>query len=309
MSRKILKLNTPHREEVKRLQKCLHYLINAPVRIDGAFGANTDYWLINFQIRKGLACDGIVGKNTYRKIEECLDQAKKFIVCLDAGHGGIVNNKYTTYENGGGKYYIHEGENFGHLPSNPAMFCEGVYNRQILKLLSDGLGKAGIEHRRTSAPQKDSSLDSRVLAANHIFKNTGCSGLNLSLHSNAGKARGVIFFVGTRTAIGKDHANTLRKEMQKDELFKSMSWEHNSLGTLPYVWTRIKRKDFYVLRNLENKEYSQRCCSILVENDFFDNLEGAKFINDPANKRRYVEALVQGIKKIKEESLKRIPKI
>lgn len=339
MSRKTLKLNTPHREEVKRLQKCLHYLINAPIRVDGDFGANTAYWTKMYQNSKGLGVDGVVGKNTYKSIEQDLESAKKFIVTIGAGHGGIVNGKYTTYENGKGKYYIHKGEDFGHIASNPSMFCEGVHNRQVGAILRErlieerlkdndlyfidvsiGFGDEGNKLKLQSASlHNDRPLEDRV---NHVDKwmiGSGASGMHISLHSNAGKARGIIVFTNTGTSFSDFCSMHILRALQDDPVFNSMQWKHKKYGTLPYIWVKDRadyatqksdhEKRFYILRNLENKPYSQRFGSILLENDFFDNLEGAKFINDPANQRRYVEALVQGIKKIKEESLKRIPKI
>lgn len=315
--------------DVAPLQKVLHYLINAPLKVDGIFGANTDYWVKIFQQRNKLKIDGIVGQKTYLALERSLEAAKRFIVTIDAGHGGVIGGKYATMENGKGKYCIHKGENFGHLPSNPAMFCEGVYNRQIAELLISELisefawdfnfswvstywGKGDKDDKvyiSKDSPLNDRPLEDRVAHANKIFSSTRCSGLNISLHSNAGKARGTIFFVGKRTVIGEHYANILLDEMQKDDIFGRMTWQHDKLGTLPYVWDKPRKKDFFVLKNLERKEYSQRCASILIENDFFDNREGARFISNPANQKRYVECLVEGIKRIKEESIKRIPKL
>lgn len=339
MDRKILKLNTPHREEVKRLQKCLHYLINAPLKEDGLFGANTDYWLKIFQQRKGLKVDGVVGRKTYKAMEDALEDAKKFIVTIGEGHGGEIDGKYTTYENGGGKYYIHEGEDFGHIASNPAMFCEGIHNRQVGAILKERLTEERLKDNdlyfidvsigfgdkddklklHTASLDNDRPLEDRVKHVDKWMAGTGASGMHISLHSNAGKARGIIVFTNTGTSFSDFCSMHILRALQDDPVFNSMQWEHKKYGTLPYIWVKDRadyatqksdhEKRFYILRHLENKPYSQRFGSILVENDFFDKLEGAKFISDPANQRRYVEALVQGIKKIKEESLKMIPKI
>jgi len=330
--------------DVAPLQKVLHYLINAPLKVDGIFGANTDYWVKIFQHRNKLKVDGIVGQKTYLALERNLEAAKRFIVTIDAGHGGVIGGKYTTMENGKGKYYIHGGENFGHLPSNPAMFCEGVYNRQIAKLLERALfyhidkHYGGVDDELTyigtywgrgdkddkvyiskDSPLNDRPLEDRVAHANKIFSSTGCSGLNISLHSNAGKARGIIVFTNIGTSFSDYCSMEVLQAFQRDEVFANMQWKHKKYGVLPYIWTKDNKdyatqksdheKRFYVLRNLEGKPYSNRVGSILIENDFFDNREGAKFISNPANQKRYVECLVEGIKRIKEESIKRIPKL
>ena len=61
------------REEVKTLQRLLNVLgyrdkNGKELVVDGDFGTNTDYAVRNFQDAEGLVVDGIVGKDTWRKL-------------------------------------------------------------------------------------------------------------------------------------------------------------------------------------------------------------------------------------------------
>ena len=58
--------------EVSNLQKCLNYVCNCTLVIDGHFGANTRKALIYFQIKNGLVGDGIYGNHSYNKMRELI---------------------------------------------------------------------------------------------------------------------------------------------------------------------------------------------------------------------------------------------
>ena len=58
--------------EVSNLQKCLNYVLNYGLVVDGHFGANTYNALCNFQLRYRLTVDGVYGKHTYNKMRELI---------------------------------------------------------------------------------------------------------------------------------------------------------------------------------------------------------------------------------------------
>lgn len=59
-------------ENVKKLQKCLNYVLNLGLVEDGIFGFKTDSALRSFQHKYGLVIDGIYGKNSKAKLQEVI---------------------------------------------------------------------------------------------------------------------------------------------------------------------------------------------------------------------------------------------
>lgn len=58
--------------EVSNLQKCLNYVCNSTLVIDGHFGVNTRKALTYFQLKHSLVGDGIYGKHSYNKMREII---------------------------------------------------------------------------------------------------------------------------------------------------------------------------------------------------------------------------------------------
>lgn len=57
-------------EDVKYLQNLLNYIYGPELNIDGIFGTKTETAVKKFQKDYGLAVDGIVGRNTWNKLEQ-----------------------------------------------------------------------------------------------------------------------------------------------------------------------------------------------------------------------------------------------
>ena len=96
---------------------------------------------------------------------------------IDAGHGGILNGKYTTGEK---KRYSFTGED-----QEPIEILEGDINRKIAKKLIEKLKANGLPyHDLNSSDPVDEPLWDRVNRANAIYKEDP-SAFYLSIHSNA----------------------------------------------------------------------------------------------------------------------------
>lgn len=58
--------------EVDKLQKCLNFVINAGLDVDGIFGPLTKNALLRFQNKYNLLIDGVYGPQCYNKLREVL---------------------------------------------------------------------------------------------------------------------------------------------------------------------------------------------------------------------------------------------
>lgn len=58
--------------EVDKLQKCLNFVINAGLDVDGKFGPLTKNALLRFQNKYNLLIDGVYGPQCYNKLREVL---------------------------------------------------------------------------------------------------------------------------------------------------------------------------------------------------------------------------------------------
>jgi len=74
---RILKLGSKG-EDVKILQTNLNSLNYPAGTVDGIFGSKTKSAVMAFQKATGLVVDGIVGKNTYNKLNEILNHTLVF---------------------------------------------------------------------------------------------------------------------------------------------------------------------------------------------------------------------------------------
>src|SRR5688572_13753255 len=110
---------------------------------------------------------------------EILMSTYKFL--LDAGHGGMVNGKYSTAP---AKMHV--------FPDGYTIY-EGVINRLITNKLAELLKKANIDYRLIHDEHDDLALSVRVNNADAEYaKDKRC--IFLSIHSNAGGGRGFEIF-------------------------------------------------------------------------------------------------------------------
>ena len=92
-------------KRVKDLQSKLSKILNKAIAIDGHFGQNTKRLVEQFQRNFGLTVDGVVGPITQKKINGMYSMLfvtnndlmtfgkERFVVFVDAGHGGVVFEK------------------------------------------------------------------------------------------------------------------------------------------------------------------------------------------------------------------------
>jgi len=175
--------------KVKTLQYKLRKILNRSLSIDGDFGPSTEAAVRLFQTLYSLTVDGYVGPKTNAKLDmvyqsmfksnsELLHFGKRrFVVFVDAGHGGIdENGQYVTP----GKRAYHKEEKMherGH-------YYEGFENRLIAEGFIEACTNAGIMCVRTYHPYKDTSLSERTEIIRSWLRR-GYYGYLHSLHSNA----------------------------------------------------------------------------------------------------------------------------
>ena len=198
---------------------------------------------------------------------------------IDAGHGGILNGKYTT---GNMKKYEFNGpgqKNF--------TIYEGVVNRKIALKLIEKLEAKGLPYYSLNADDpRDTPLLTRVKQANELYK-TDKSCYYLSIHSNANssvlkgkgiKARGFEIW----TSKGKTKSDMVAKIA--GEAYKKHFAEK-------YRWRGLKEANFTVLAKTH-------CPAILVENLFFDNYDEATFLNSDEGQEAIADCLFDAVQAI-----------
>ena len=195
------------------------------------------------------------------------------LIAIDAGHGGILRDRYTTAPN---KQFFHAGHTF----HNGGWFYEGVGNRAVCDALCAMLEKEGIKYMKVYHPSLDTSLGNRVALANKA-KAT----LFISNHSNASAthtAKGWEVFTSRGKSRSDDAATILTHEMRKR--FPDVRYRLDFSDGDP-----DKEADFFVLRRTTMP-------SILVENFFFDNLQDAQLLIKPDVIQAIAEAQLELIK-------------
>ena len=171
---------------VSTLQKMLKKILDNGMTIDGHFGLYTERAVIQFQTLYNLDPDGIAGSKTMRKLEELYADmiiksikniADKFVVFVDAGHGGIDDNGY--YKTSGKRAY-HEALEL----HDSGWYYEGYENRIVAEMFITELAKCGIEGIRIYHPFEDTALWKRTDLVKAYLKR-GFYGYLHSFHSNA----------------------------------------------------------------------------------------------------------------------------
>ena len=210
----------------------------------------------------------------------------KLVPIIDAGHGGMIDGKYTT---GNKKQYT-----FTNLPGGKKLtIYEGVINRQIGRKLTDLLDEANIPYKDlTVTSNEDVPLGERTSKANEIFSRNP-NYYYLSIHSNSASA--TIKGEGT-TARGF-------------EIYTSVGQtKSDALATIAANWYKAdfpefrfrqemedddpdKERDFWVLRKTN-------CPAFLVENLFFDNIREAEFLMSENGQNRIAKCLFKTVSDI-----------
>jgi N-acetylmuramoyl-L-alanine amidase len=175
--------------------------------------------------------------------------SQKFIYLLDAGHGGLIDGKYTT---SGKRSPIWE---------DGSVYYEGVGNRDIRKKLAQKMEDNGLNYHLISVGGEDTSLRNRVGVINSYCNLYGAANcILISIHSDAfnkESAHGWSVF-STKGTTKSDAVATLVSEEAK-KLFPNEKFREDKRDGDP-----DKEANFYIIAN-------SRCRAILTENFFMTN--------------------------------------
>lgn len=191
-----------------------------------------------------------------------------YLWLLDAGHGGMINGKYTTAP---AKMFA--------FPDGVVIY-EGVINRAIVKQVQKHLAAMGIDYAFIHDANEDTTLSNRVRRAdNHYLKDHRA--VFLSVHSNSGGGSGFEIFTSPGQTKSDKIANIFCETYKKHFPAKHFR-EDKSDGDAD------KEADFYVLRKTD-------CPAILVENLFFDNRKEAEYLLSTDGQMAIANCIVDSI--------------
>lgn len=208
-----------------------------------------------------------------------------FIPIIDAGHGGMVDGKYTTQ----GKQYAF---------SDGTQIYEGVINRRIGRLLIELLEEAGIPyHNLTVDEEEDIPLKVRVEEANTLYERNP-NFYFLSIHSNASSNSlsgdgGLASGFEVWTSVGQtksDELATVAAQWYKHE-FPEFRFRQDMTDGDEDQEKKEQSQTFYVLRKTKGAAF-------LVENLFYDNRFEAQFLLSEQGQRRIARCLFLIVKDI-----------
>lgn len=196
-----------------------------------------------------------------------------FIVCIDPGHGGMVDGIYDTAPN---KMYKHP----------DFTFYEGVYNRNIANYLASFLREANISHIFSTNSNLDVSLELRVNRWNNYVKvfQPGKEYLYLSIHGNAApkgieSATGIEVYTSPGLTPSDPYADIIYKNLE------TMNWKmRKDIADGDYD----KEAAFYVLQHTVTP-------AVLVELGFYTNYEEARLMMKDATQWLFADKLFNSI--------------
>lgn len=176
-------------QDVKDMQFKLKAVLNRSLSVDGDYGRNTRQAVADFQKLYNLSVSGLADISTLTTLDVAYNTlfkknsgllnfgSNRFIVFVDAGHGGIDDKGlYTTP----GKRAHHKDAELherGH-------YYEGYENRIIAESFIEALTANGIMYERLYHPFKDTSLSDRT-ELTRAWLRRGYYGYMHSMHSNA----------------------------------------------------------------------------------------------------------------------------
>jgi N-acetylmuramoyl-L-alanine amidase len=200
-----------------------------------------------------------------------------FTWLLDAGHGGMHEDHYTTAPS---KMFT--------FPDGLVIY-EGVINRKITDILIGLMEENGIRYKKVYHDAHDYSLPFRVSIADAVYqKDKSC--IYLSIHSNSGGGSGFEIFTSPGQSKSDKVANIFCEVYQSsfpDIKFRSDKSDGDA----------DKEENFYVLRKTD-------CPALLVENLFFDNRREAEILLSEVGQKKIAKCLFDCI--MKTEQLKPI---
>lgn len=209
---------------------------------------------------------------------------------LDAGHGGIVDGKYTTAPNFDKNNKSTWKKSWYH-PEEDISFYEGVFNREVIKLVKNIMSIRGMSYLDIVNSENDVSLKERVAMANAYHKkDKDC--VYFSMHGNAsgaGKAHGIEIFTSKGQTKSDELATMVFNSIVDffpDEKYRMDKWSDGDVD---------KEANYYVLKNTSMP-------AMLLEMWFFDNLSDCKKMIDIGTQHQVAKAIVNGFARIQESA-------
>lgn len=294
--------------EVKDLQYKLKKVLNRNISVDGDYGNTTKQAVWDFQTLYNLYVDGIAGEKTLAVLNRAYGALhkenspllnlgeKRFVVFVDAGHGGIDDKgSYTTL----GKRAYHK----GHGLHERGHYYEGYENRVVAEAFIEACTDAGIMCVRTYHPYKDTSLSARTELVRSYLRR-GYYGYLHSFHSNAiassntprklEATKGYMVF-NTRGNNFSDEIATQHFKHVKEEVGEDQ-WNYR---TQKYSDGDVDFEvNFQMLRETDLAEFKQ-FGSILDEWGFHTSAADTQFIIDTREQR--VKACLRTAQWVKQE--------
>lgn len=173
-----------------------------------------------------------------------------YVIILDAGHGGLINNVYQTK---GKRSPVWE---------DGSIYYEGVGNREIVKKLTERLENDGIEVYNSNPTNYDIPLGTRVRNINaEIRANKNKKYIGVSVHSDGFSKESA-------------HGWSVYTYTKYSESSKRMSKDISKKFSVEFPERRLrgeKQANFYILKNTI-------CPFILTENFFMTNKDECKNI-------------------------------
>jgi N-acetylmuramoyl-L-alanine amidase len=207
-------------------------------------------------------------------------KANEFLICLDAGHGGMRNGtgpeKYVTYPS---KCYQHRTGKF----HSYGWFFEGVFNRSLANYLEQYLLDYGFKVKKIYEPINDTTLNKRCQLANS-YASVAKHSVLVSIHGNAAAAttaRGWEIF----TSPGQTKADLLATCIGEQVKNATPGWVHRA----DYLDGDLDREArFTMLTNVSMP-------AVLSENGFFTNYSDAGLMIDLSWQQSIAKAHAKGI--------------
>jgi N-acetylmuramoyl-L-alanine amidase len=207
-------------------------------------------------------------------------KANEFLICLDAGHGGMRNGtgpeKYVTYPS---KCYQHRTGKF----HSYGWFFEGVFNRSLANYLEQYLLDYGFQVKKIYEPINDTTLNKRCQLANS-YASVAKHSVLVSIHGNAAAAttaRGWEIF----TSPGQTKADLLATCIGEQVKSSTPGWVHRA----DYLDGDLDREArFTMLTNVSMP-------AVLSENGFFTNYSDAGLMIDLSWQQSIAKAHAKGI--------------
>jgi N-acetylmuramoyl-L-alanine amidase len=214
---------------------------------------------------------------------------KKFILVLDAGHGGVSpeNGKSMTFPRDGKKFDFWQGTQ--HLGTSH----EGVFNRQIANRLRELCQKEGIEVVCVYHDNFDRLNSERILKTNQVVeKNPNADVLFLSIHNNA--SSNLAFGAG---GMGRGMEIYTTKGTTKADKFASLLFENVKAQFGDKILYRPDYTDGDADKEINfDVLYFTACPAVLIECLFFDNWQDYQLLLKEETIFGFAEAMLKSIK-------------